>query len=172
MLAHLARISRILSKPLNGHGLLIGLGGNGRKTLSKLACFINACTTFKVDITGGGGGKGYTRYDWVDDMKNMFKTMGIDNKRVTFQLIDSEIKGEYFMEDIASMLNVGEISGLYTQEEQEEITFEITKTVNKKRLIGVNEGALLEMFRGRCRQNLHIILFFSPAGTTLRQYIR
>ena len=114
MLEHLARISRILAKPSNGHGLLIGLGGNGRKTLSKLACFINNCTTFKVDITGGGGGKGYTRYDWADDMKNMFKTLGIDNKRVAFQLADSDIKEDYFMEDISSMLNVGEISSLYT----------------------------------------------------------
>ena len=114
MISHLARISRMLSKPNNGHGLLIGLGGNGRKTLSVLACFINNCSIFKVDITGGGGGKGYTRYDWNDDMKNMFKILGIDNKKVAFQLSDSDIKEKYFMEDISSMLNSGEISSLYT----------------------------------------------------------
>jgi dynein heavy chain len=125
-----------------------------------------------VDITGGGGGKGYTRYDWVDDMKGMFKTLGIDNKRVAFQLADSDIKEDYFMEDISSMLNVGEISSLYTQEELDEITFEITKTVSKKKLIGVGEGELMDLFRSRARQNLHLILFFSPAGNTLRHYIR
>lgn len=41
-LQHLARVSRIISKP-NGNGLLIGLGGNGRKTIAKLATHINDC---------------------------------------------------------------------------------------------------------------------------------
>ena len=42
LLQHLARVSRILAKPF-GNGLLIGLGGNGRKTIAKLATFINDC---------------------------------------------------------------------------------------------------------------------------------
>jgi len=42
MIQHLSRISRILFKPY-GNGLLIGLGGNGRKTLTRLAAFINDC---------------------------------------------------------------------------------------------------------------------------------
>jgi dynein heavy chain len=86
MLEHLSRISRILSKPSNGHGLLIGLGGNGRKTLSRLAAFINTCLIFKVDISGGASSSkgGYSRYDWQEDIKNVNKTMGIDNKKVAF----------------------------------------------------------------------------------------
>ena len=116
MLEHLSRISRILSKPSNGHGLLIGLGGNGRKTLSKLAAFINTCYIYKVDISGGASSNkgGYSRYDWQEDIKNMNKTMGIDNKKVAFNLSDSDIKGDYFMEDISSLLNVGEVHNIYT----------------------------------------------------------
>jgi hypothetical protein len=81
----------------------------------------------------------------------MFKTLGIDNKRVAFQLSDTDIKGEYFMEDISSLLNLGEVPNLYNQEEIEEITFEITKNISKKKLIGANDNVLLEMFKGRCR---------------------
>lgn len=44
----------------------------------------------------------------------MNKTMGIDNKKVAFNLSDSEIKGDYFMEDISSLLNVGEVHNIYT----------------------------------------------------------
>jgi dynein heavy chain len=113
MLEHLSRISRILFKPSNGHGVLIGLGGNGRKSLAKLASFINSCTVFKVDVTSGGGGKGYTKYDWHDDIKNLYKTLGIDNKKVAFFLSHTDLKGDFFMEDISNMLNVGEVPNLY-----------------------------------------------------------
>jgi len=88
---------------------LIGLGGNGRRTLSKLASFINQGQTFKVEIT-----KSYSRYDWQEDMKTLFKNLGVDNKKMVFMFSDSEIKGEYFMEDLSSILNVGEVPNLFT----------------------------------------------------------
>ena len=47
MIQHLARVSRILSKPF-GNGLLVGLGGNGRKSIAKLASYINSCSTFEI----------------------------------------------------------------------------------------------------------------------------
>ena len=88
---------------------MIGLGGNGRRTLSKLASFINQGQTFKVEIT-----KSYSRYDWQEDMKTLFKNLGVDNKKMVFMFSDSEIKGEYFMEDLSSILNVGEVPNLFT----------------------------------------------------------
>lgn len=42
VISHTSRISRIIYKPY-GNGLLVGLGGNGRKSLSKLGAFINEC---------------------------------------------------------------------------------------------------------------------------------
>ena len=47
MIQHLARVSRILSKPF-GNGLLVGLGGNGRKSIAKLASYINSCNMFEI----------------------------------------------------------------------------------------------------------------------------
>lgn len=43
MIQHLSRASRIIMKP-QGNGLLIGLTGNGRRSVSKLAIFLNACS--------------------------------------------------------------------------------------------------------------------------------
>jgi dynein heavy chain, axonemal len=40
MIHHLARVSRIIMKP-QGNGLLIGLSGNGRRSVSRLAIYIN-----------------------------------------------------------------------------------------------------------------------------------
>ena len=86
LLQHLARVSRILAKPF-GNGLLIGLGGNGRKTIAKLATFINDCQSFKIALH-----KNYSTLEWLDDLRNLYKTLGIDNKKIVFSFSDKDIK--------------------------------------------------------------------------------
>lgn len=43
---------------------------------------------------------------------------------------------DHLLEDISNLLNVGEIPQLFTNEEFEEIVFEMQKTISKKKLIG------------------------------------
>ena len=160
VIQHLSRISRIIYKPY-GNGLLIGLGGNGRRSLSKLAAFINECQIFKVEIT-----KSYGRNEWQDDLKSMFKSLGMDNKKVVFTFQDSDIKQEFFIEDINNILNVGEVPNLYNLDEIEEIKYEMGKTVNKRM------GDPFDVFTKRCKRNLHLLLFMNPAGSKMRLLIR
>ena len=47
LVQHLARISRIIAKPY-GNALLVGIGGNGRNSVSRLASFINGCQLYRV----------------------------------------------------------------------------------------------------------------------------
>ena len=151
-----------------GHGLLIGLGGNGRKTLSRIGAFINDCQLFKVEI-----GKQYSKNDWQDDLKSLFKTLGVDNKKVAFQFILDGV-ADYLIEDVSNILNVGEVPSLFASEELEEIVFEMQKTLSKKQLIGVggSESYLKELFATRSKKNLHLLLQISPAGSQLRTLIR
>ena len=54
-------------------------------------------------------------------MRTLYKSLGIDNKKIVFSLADKDIKDEVFIEDINSILNVGELTNLFAVEDIEEI---------------------------------------------------
>uniref|UniRef100_A0A5F8HDN5 Dynein axonemal heavy chain 3 n=1 Tax=Monodelphis domestica TaxID=13616 RepID=A0A5F8HDN5_MONDO len=62
---HISRICRVLKQD-NGHLLLVGIGGSGRQSASKLSTFMNSYELYQIEIT-----KNYTNNDWRDDIKKI-----------------------------------------------------------------------------------------------------
>ena len=163
---HLSRICRVLLQP-RGNLLLVGVGGSGRQSLSKLAAYVTDYQIFQVEIS-----RNYTYDNWHDDLKKVFKTAG-SGKPTIFLFSDTQIQKESFLEDINNILNSGEVPNLYQPDEKQELIEMVrVEARNLGRVPDGNPTALFAFFVERCRENLHVVLCMSPVGEAFRVRLR
>jgi len=162
---HVARIHRIISQPL-GNALLIGVGGSGRQSLTKLAAHAASLKLFQINLT-----KSYTLQNWKDDMKALLLDCGQKCTETVFLFTDTQIKSIEFLEDINNLLNTCEIPNLFNGDEKKDIQESLRKRARELNLDQTPAG-LFNFFVERCKAHLHIVVCMSPVGKNLRKYIR
>lgn len=104
---HVCKISRIISAE-SGHVLLVGVGGSGKQSLSRLASFICQFTTVGIMISST-----YGMADLKTDLQVMYQKSGIKDEGLMFLFTEGQITNERFLVYLNDLLSSGEIADLF-----------------------------------------------------------
>ena len=182
---HVVRIARRLSQTA-GHALLVGVGGSGRRCLTRLAAFTQGHSVYSLNKTSK-----YGFYEWRDDLKACLSLAGVEGRSQVLLLSDSDIISDAAMEDINNILNAGEVPNLFNEEDKTKLITDLqdeaTKVAVAERAQAEAEGGaevaaagdvvltradIFKYFVTKCKRNLHVVLAFSPVGDDFRNRLR
>nr|XP_018918133.1 PREDICTED: dynein heavy chain 7, axonemal [Bemisia tabaci] len=164
---HLSRICRILSIP-GGNALLVGVGGSGRQSLTRLAGAVCRQRVFQPKIT-----KNYSLNEWRACLRELLEEAGVCNRPCVFIFSEGQFKEDWFLQDIHYLLSTGEVPGIFTIDQHLEIIQKVRLAAQGgNRNVDMSPLAVERFFINRCKQNLHLCMCFSPAGSFFKHYLR
>jgi len=156
---HIVRIARTVMTRRSS-GMMIGVGGSGKQSCVRLACFMGRHSKCKQIVLT----KNYDRKQFLEDFKDVWTESAKSNvANVTFLLTDNDIKREEFLEIINSFLNTGEVANMLEKPDKD------TAMGEAERILVTSRGAetpppeiLWEAALNKVLDSLHIVLAFSP----------
>jgi len=84
-ISHILRINRILESP-RGNALLVGVGGSGKQSLSRLSAFISGLEVFQITLR-----KGYSITDLKVDLASLYQKAGVKSIGTVFLMTDAQV---------------------------------------------------------------------------------
>ncbi|KAF0304890.1 Dynein heavy chain 2, axonemal [Amphibalanus amphitrite] len=85
-ICHICRTVRVLKLP-RGNMLVVGIGGSGRQSLTRLAAYICGLSVFVIEVN-----KHYHRPEFREDLKVLYRATGLENKPTVFIFSDAQIR--------------------------------------------------------------------------------
>jgi dynein heavy chain len=158
---HVCKIARIISAD-QGHALLVGVGGSGKQSLTRLAASICAYRTVGIMISST-----YGLTELKVDLQRFFMLAGVKDEGICFLFTEGQITKEKFLVSLNDLLSSGEIADLFAEEEIDGIVNSVRSAVKGEGIPDTKENCM-GFFYSRVRRNLHMSLCFSPVGDGFR----
>ena len=158
---HVTRIARVINTS-GGNVMLVGVGGSGKQSLSRLAGYVCGMEIVQLQISGK-----FSTDDFKEALQIMFKTAGVAGKPLLYLMTDSQVVNDKFLVFLSNMLSTGWIPGLFPKEEIDNILGSI-QSAAKQHGIADDPTARMNFFIQRVKKNLHLSLCFSPVGNVFR----
>ena len=115
---HISRIYRVINLK-RGHALLVGVGGSGRHSLTRLSAYISNMNVDQLEIR-----KDFSLKDFRFKLCELYELAaykgvraGKEKLKTVFIFSDNDVVDESFLEDIQNMLNAGMVPNIYPPEE-------------------------------------------------------
>jgi len=158
---HVCRITRVIDKP-RGNALLVGVGGSGKQSLSKLSASICLYEIFQITVTAT-----YGINDFKENLIYLFTRAGVKGIGTCFILTDGQIVNERMMVFLNDLLASGNIPDIFTKDIKDEFSNAVRNEVKQAGLQDTAEN-LWDFFIEKTRKFLHLCLCFSPVGDKFR----
>merc|ERR1719506_3001030 len=163
--SHICKICRVLEQP-NGNCLLLGVGGSGRQSLTRLATHIEEFEMYQIEVI-----KGYGLVEFRDDLRTCLMKCGVENKVEVFLFCDTQIVNEQFVESVNNILNSGDVPNLYKTEDMDTIA-QVARPLCVQMGLQPTKANVFTAYLARVKKNVHCVLAFSPVGDAFRERLR
>lgn len=125
-LEHVTKIHRILRFP-KGSGLLVGVGGSGKQSLTRLATYTANYDLFTINLI-----RNYKEENFREDLRTLYRE--VLKKPKTFMFTDAHVVEEGFLELINNILTIGMVPALFPEEEKDGLTHPLEDEMRKQGL--------------------------------------
>jgi dynein heavy chain len=158
---HTCRISRILMSP-GGHALLLGVGGSGKQSLTRLAAFISDFELAQYAISSK-----FTEQQLRESLQDTLTKAGVKNTPTVLMFTDAQIVDDHFLVYINDLLATSWVTDLFADEDLDNL-FSSLRSAAKIAGVPDTSTDMLNFLISRVRANLRLVLCFSPNGDWLR----
>uniref|UniRef100_A0A8D8RBM8 Dynein heavy chain 2, axonemal n=1 Tax=Cacopsylla melanoneura TaxID=428564 RepID=A0A8D8RBM8_9HEMI len=159
---HIIRIGRVISQP-KGHLLLVGMGGSGRTYLTRISAFL-----YKQEFFSN---QGCDVDELLTKWRHLYCEAGIHHQGTCFLFKYTTPEHEVFFGFLSAILRSGDVPGLITQKQKEQISEDLRRLLIGMKLY-IPDMDVFEYFLDKVRLHFHLVFCISSTGPLFKYILK